>query len=131
MRFLLREWRSGELRLLVAAVLLAVGTVTGISLFVDRLSAALLSESSTYLAADRVVASSRAIPDEFEAAAKERGLATARTMTFPSMVFAGERNQLVSVKAVSRRLSVARHLEARAGALRSGHRGDRRDSGVG
>jgi len=101
MRFLLREWRSGELRLLVAAVLLAVGTVTGISLFVDRLSAALLSESSTYLAADRVVASSRVIPDAFEAAAKARGLATARTMTFPSMVFSGERNQLVSVKAVS------------------------------
>ena len=100
-RFLLREWRAGELRLLVAAVLLAVGTVTGISLFVDRLSGALLSESATYLAADRVIASSRAIPDEFETAAHQHGLATARTMTFPSMVFAGERNQLVSVKAVS------------------------------
>jgi putative ABC transport system permease protein len=58
-----------------------------------------LSESSTYLAADRVVASSRPIPDEFEAAAKAARPATARTMTFPSMVFAGERNQLVSVKA--------------------------------
>ncbi|HET6472409.1 MAG TPA: FtsX-like permease family protein [Pseudomonadales bacterium] len=99
-RFLMREWRAGELRLLAVAVLLAVGTVTGISLFVDRLGRALLSESSTYLAADRVVASSRPIPEDFDAAARRLGLATTRTMTFPSMVFAGERNQLVSVKAV-------------------------------
>jgi putative ABC transport system permease protein len=80
---------------------LAVGTVTGISLFVDRLSHALLSESATYLAADRVIASSRPIPDEFETAAQRLGLTTVRTLVFPSMVFAGERNQLVSVKAVS------------------------------
>ena len=101
LRFLLREWRAGELRLLVAAVVLAVGTVTGISLFVDRLSNALLSESATYLAADRVITSSQPIPDEFQVAARRLGLATARTLTFPSMVFAGDRNQLVSVKAVS------------------------------
>ncbi len=69
LRFLLREWRAGELRLLVSAVVLAVGTVTGISLFVDRLSNALLSESATYLAADRVIASSRPVPEEFRAAA--------------------------------------------------------------
>ena len=97
----MRDWRAGELRLLVAAVLLAVGTVTGISLFVDRLSGALQAESATYLAADRVISSSHAIPDEFEAAAKRLGLETARTLTFQSMVFAGDRNQLVAVKAVS------------------------------
>jgi putative ABC transport system permease protein len=100
LRFLMREWRSGELGLLVSAVVLAVGTVTGISLFVDRLSHALLSESATYLAADRVIASSRPIPDEFVTAAQRLGLTTVRTLVFPSMVFAGERNQLVSVKAV-------------------------------
>ena len=100
LRFLLRDWRAGELQLLVAAVLLAVGTVTGISLFVDRLSAALQSESSTYLAADRVIASSHAIPEQFETAAAHLGLETARTMTFQSMVFAGDRSQLVAVKAV-------------------------------
>src|SRR5512144_2846645 len=89
LRFLMREWRSGELGLLVSAVVLAVGTVTGISLFVDRLSNALLSESATYLAADRVIASSQPIPDEFVTAAQRLGLATVRTLVFPSMVFAG------------------------------------------
>ncbi len=103
LRFLLREWRAGELRLLVGAVVLGVGTVTGISLFVDRLARALTSESATYLAADRVIASSRPIPETFETAARQLGLATARTLTFTSMIYVGDRNQLVSVKAVGDR----------------------------
>jgi putative ABC transport system permease protein len=101
LKFALRDWRSGELHLLVSAILLAVGTVSGISLFVDRLSGALLSESATYLAADRVIASTQPTPDAFADTAARLGLSTAHTMTFPSMVFALDRNQLVSVKAVS------------------------------
>ena len=103
LRLLARDWRAGELRLLVTAVLVAVATVTAISLFVDRLQAALVSESSTFLAADRVISSSRAIPDEFRDAAEQRGLETAETLMFPSMVFSAQRNQLVSGKAVSER----------------------------
>ena len=97
-----RDWRSGELGLLLAALLVAVGTVTAISLFVDRLHQALLLESASFLAADRYIGSSRPIPDEFRQSAQERGLDVADVMAFPSMVFGGgERNQLVSVKAVS------------------------------
>ena len=97
-----RDWRSGELGLLLVALLLAVGTVTAISLFVDRLHQALLLESSSFLAADRYIGSSRPIPDEFRRSAEARGLDIAEAMVFPSMVFgSGERNQLVSVKAVS------------------------------
>ena len=114
LRFLLRDWRAGELRLLVAAVLLAVGTVTGISLFVDRLSGALLSESATYLAADRVIASSHRDSGRVRnGGACALGLETARTMTFQSMVFAGERNQLVVGQGRERWLSVARRFAAR------------------
>jgi putative ABC transport system permease protein len=100
-RLLGRDWRAGELRLLLSAVLVAVATVTAISLFVDRLQRALVSESSTFLAADRVISSSRPIPDPMREAAERRGLRTADTLTFPSMVFSADRNQLVSVKAVS------------------------------
>ena len=92
---------------------------------------ALLSESATYLAADRVIASSHAIPDEFETAAQQLGLATARTMTFPSMVFAGERNQLVSVKAVSDGYPLRGVLAARGSAVRSGAAVVRRTAGGG
>jgi putative ABC transport system permease protein len=101
LRLLGRDWRAGELRLLIVAILVAVGTVTAISLFVDRLQRALLSESSNFLAADRIITSSRAIPEAFVAAAQALGIQTTQTLTFPSMVFAGDESQLVSVKAVA------------------------------
>ena len=96
-----RDWRSGELGLLLVALLVAVGTVTAISLFVDRLHRALYLESANFLAADRYIRSTRPIPDAFRQAARARGLDIAEAMTFPSMVFgSGERNRLASVKAV-------------------------------
>ena len=84
----------------IVALLIVVGTVTSISLFVDRLQSALLEESSNFLAADRQISSGKAIPEEFVLQAQQRGLSTAQTLVFPSMVFAGDLNQLVSVKAV-------------------------------
>ncbi len=96
-----RDWRGGELGLLVIALMVAVGTVTAVSLFVDRLHQALLKESATFLAADRYIGSSAEIPDEFRQAARDLGLDTADTLSFPSMVFTDdEKNSLVSVKAV-------------------------------
>ena len=67
LRFAARDWRSGELRLLLAALLLAVGAVSAISLFVDRLQRALVAESTSFLAADRVIDSSQPIPEPFRA----------------------------------------------------------------
>ncbi len=102
LRFAARDWRAGELRLLLAALLLAVGAVSAISLFVDRLQRALVAESTSFLAADRVIDSSRPIPEGFRAKAAAAGLVTADVLTFPSMVGAGERrSRLASVKAVS------------------------------
>jgi len=102
LRLAWRDWRGGELGLLIIALMVAVGTVTAVSLFVDRLQQALLSESSTFLAADRYIGGSQEIPVEFRAAASERDIEMADTMSFPSMVFASDdRSQLVSVKAVS------------------------------
>jgi putative ABC transport system permease protein len=101
LRLLVRDWRGGELGLLIVALLLAVTTVTSISIFVERLRIALISESSAFLAADRIISSMLEIPGEWESAAQGLGLNTARTLSFASMVFARERNQLVSVKAVS------------------------------
>lgn len=102
LRLAWRDWRGGELGLLVIALMVAVGTVTAVSLFVDRLQQALLKESATFLAADRYIGSSQEIPEAFREAARDLGLETADTLAFPSMVFtADDRNELVSVKAVS------------------------------
>ncbi|MCR9276766.1 MAG: FtsX-like permease family protein [Pseudomonadaceae bacterium] len=101
LRMAWRDWRAGELKLILAALLVAVGTVTAIASFVDRLQQALLSESSTFLAADRVIRGSDPIPDEFVRQAHEAGLETAGVIAFASMVFApNDDSALVSVKAV-------------------------------
>lgn len=101
-RMLARDWRGGELGVLIMALVLAVGVVSGISAFTTRLQSALEQESHRFLAADTVVRSSRDIPVPWLQQARASGLATARTLTFPSMVYAGEENMyLASVKAVS------------------------------
>jgi putative ABC transport system permease protein len=100
-RLVARDWRAGELRLLLAAVVVAVGTVATVSLFVDRLHSALVLESSALLAADRVISGTRPIPDAFEDAAAAAGLRRANVMSFQTMVYTGQRSQLVSVRAVS------------------------------
>ena len=103
LRLALRDWRAGELRLLLAALLLAVGAVTAVSLFVDRLQRALVAESATLLGADRVIDATRALPQRFRDLAAARGLALADVIRFPSMASsdATGRSQLASVKAVT------------------------------
>ena len=99
---LARDWRGGELGVLVMALVLAVGTVAGISAFTTRLQSALEQESHRFLAADVVVRSSRDLPASWLSEARDRGLKSAQTLTFPSMVYAGdEAMYLASVKAVS------------------------------
>ena len=101
-KMLARDWRGGELGVLIAALILAVGVVSGISAFATRLQSALELESHRFLAADRVVRSGTAIDPENWQMADQLGLAQARTLQFPTMLSAGgEAMALVSVKAVS------------------------------
>ncbi|WP_246139721.1 ABC transporter permease [Parahaliea aestuarii] len=101
-RMLARDWRGGELGILVAALVLAVAVVTGISAFTTRLQSALEQESHRFLAADAVLSSTRQAPGEFVEEAGRRDLRTATTLSFPSMIFAGEEAMiLASVKAAS------------------------------
>ena len=103
LRLALRDWRAGELRLLLAALLLAVGAVTAVSLFVDRLQRALVAESASLLGADRVIDASRPVPQRFRDLAAARGLAVADIIRFPSMASADAtgRSRLASVKAAT------------------------------
>ncbi|MEM8563506.1 MAG: FtsX-like permease family protein [Pseudomonadota bacterium] len=101
-KMLARDWRGGELGVLLLALILAVGVVSGISAFATRLQSALVQESHRFLAADLVARSSRSMPQVWLEEADQRVIDRATTLTFPSMVFAGDEGmQLVSVKAVS------------------------------
>ena len=102
LRMLLRDWRGGELGVLLAALIVAVAIVSGISAFTTRLQNSLEQESHRFLAADRVVSGSRQQSRDWIVQAEGLGLRTATTLTFPSMVYAGEEElYLASVKAAS------------------------------
>ena len=104
-RQLLRDFRAGELRLLVVAVTLAVAALTAVGFFADRINGGLARDARQMLGGDAIVSSDQPAPASFAAKAKSLGLATATTANFPSMGRAGDAQggatRLVSVKAVS------------------------------
>ena len=101
-KMLARDWRGGELGVLVMALVLAVGIVSGISAFTTRLQSALVQESNRFLAADTVVTSGFDLPEAWLQEAASRDLTTAQTLLFPSMVYTdADAMSLASVKAVS------------------------------
>jgi putative ABC transport system permease protein len=85
-RLLMRDWRAGELRVLIVALLLAVGSVGTVGFFADRVKGALVTQANLLLGADLLVSGDRPLPDAFETAARTRGLRTTPAVRFNSMV---------------------------------------------
>jgi len=100
-RLLWRNWRSGEVRILASALMLAVAVVTAISVFTDRLEIALVKESASFLGADQVLESSQSISAQWFVEAEQFGIEQARAVEFISMVFSSDTMNLASVKAVT------------------------------
>ncbi|MCY7305897.1 MAG: ABC transporter permease, partial [Rhodoferax sp.] len=104
LRSLWRDLRSGELRLLIVAVTLAVAALTAVGFFADRLKGGLQRDARQLLGGDAVVASDRATPQQFADKAAELGLQLATTVGFPTMGRATEErggvSKLVALKAV-------------------------------
>ena len=101
LKILLRELRNGDVLTLALALVLSVATVTGISLFIDRLQSSFELQSATLLAADRVVRSPKPLPEEWQLEAKEAGLSVANRAWFSTMVFTDDGLQLSQVSAVT------------------------------
>ena len=100
-RLLQRDGRAGELTLLMAAIVIAVSSLTTVGFFTDRVQLALTQQSNQLLGADLTIVSDRPFDGIFESEARDRGLAITRTLRFPSMVIHGEDSQLADVKAVA------------------------------
>ncbi|TNE82776.1 MAG: FtsX-like permease family protein [Gammaproteobacteria bacterium] len=98
-----RDWRERDVRVVLAALIIAVATVATIALFAGQLQRTLVSSASSFLAADRQLEAEngREIPSGWLTEARSRGLETGRMVEFSTMVFGAENFQLVSVKAVS------------------------------
>ncbi|HTB65857.1 MAG TPA: FtsX-like permease family protein [Steroidobacteraceae bacterium] len=101
LRTLLREWRSGELGVLLLALTTAVAALTGVGFLVGRIDTAVREQATQVLAADLRISSTQPLPDTLFAGAARRGVHAARIETLLSVVFRGDDSQLANVEAVS------------------------------
>jgi putative ABC transport system permease protein len=100
LRNLLRDLKSGELAVLMLALLVAVASLTAVGFFTSRIGRAVERQAGEVLAADLRLESARPIATGYEDEARRRGLAVARLESMPSVVFFGEESSLVALRAV-------------------------------
>ena len=86
LRLLRRDWRAGELRVLAAALVLAVASIGTVGFFADRVKGALTRQANLLLGADVMISGDRPLPASFAADARARGLVTTPVIRFNSMV---------------------------------------------
>ena len=96
-----RELRSGEVLVLLAAVILAVAALTAVGFLTDRIGKAVARQANEVLAADLRLRSQEPIPDSWREMAADHELRTADTVSFPTVVFAGDESALTSLLAVT------------------------------
>ena len=101
LRMLTREWRSGELGVLLLALTVAVAALTGVGFLVSRISAAVALQASEVLAADLRLGSPQPLAQDYFAEAGRRGLRSAQATRLLSVVFNGDASQLTNIAAVS------------------------------
>jgi len=103
-RSLWRDLRSGELRLLIVAVTLAVAALTAVGFFADRLKGGLQRDARQLLGGDAVISSDNPTPAAFAEKARTLGLEVVQTLGFPTMGRASDAKgggaKLVALKVV-------------------------------
>ena len=101
LRLLWRDSRSGELTILILALIIAVTSSTAIALFSDRLQRTMTNQTAEFLAADLVIESPAPVPAEWLARAMQLKLTQARTAEFSSVLIEHDELLLAGIKAVS------------------------------
>lgn len=101
MRLLRHELRRGELTIILLAIVLAVSAVFALSGFSNKIKQALVAESSSFIAADRVIDTGRQLAPVMLQKAQDFNLQQAQQVHMMSMVFAGDNMLLSSLTAVS------------------------------
>ena len=109
-RFLLRDWRSGELWLLMLSLLMAVSVSTSIAIFSERLQLSLGRQVAEVMGADLVISSPRRLSEELNRTIEGQSVEQATVLEFPSVVMAGDQMQLVSAKAVTSNYPLRGHM---------------------
>lgn len=94
------NWKAGDLRVLLMALVLAVAAITAVGAFSQRISSHLTSQGGLLLGGDLVVSSDQVLPEAQVRYAQSLGLKHTQTAEFPSMVVQGELSQLAEIKAL-------------------------------
>ncbi|MGD2168132.1 MAG: ABC transporter permease, partial [Gammaproteobacteria bacterium] len=97
-RLLARDWRSGEVLVLLASLVVAVAAMTAVAFFTDRVRQAVAQEAGEVLAADLRVESVRPLDLEYLELADSFGMETAEVVHFRSVVVAGDVTALADVR---------------------------------
>ena len=108
-----RDWRERDVRVVLAALMIAVATVATIALFASQLQRTLVTSASSFLAADRQLEAEngRPIPERWLDEARNRQLETGEMVEFSTMVFGADNFQLVAIKAVSNEYPLRGQIE--------------------
>ncbi|HEY9028180.1 MAG TPA: FtsX-like permease family protein, partial [Burkholderiaceae bacterium] len=115
-----RDFIAGELKLLLWAVVLAVGALTAVGFFADRMRAGLVRDAAQLLGGDAVVLGDKPLAPAFTQEALRRGFVVGQAATFPSMARAGAARggaaKLSVVKAVDAAYPLRGRIDVRFGA---------------
>ena len=99
-----REWKAGELTILLVALLIAISSHTAIGFFTDRIEKAMTYKAGDMVGGDLVIHSSRPLKasgsESWQSRANAAQLRHTTVHFFSSVVLHGEEMLLVSVKAV-------------------------------
>lgn len=101
LRNLWRDFKSGELTVLLLALSVAVLSLTAVGFFTSRISQGVRAQAAEVLAADLRLESPNPIPGKYLEEARGDGLRTAEIIEFPTAIFSGDVSQLAALNAVT------------------------------
>ena len=101
LRNLWRDLKSGELSVLLLALMVAVLSLTAVGFFTNRISQAVRAQATEVLAADLRIESPRPLPEAYFKTANAGALQTATMAQLATAIFYGDASQLTSLVAVS------------------------------
>lgn len=114
-RMLRRDWRAGELNVLVLALIIAISGLTTVAFFADRVESALARESNQLLGADLLVISNQPLPEHYADKASQLELVVSSVTKFPSMISNSDSSLLAEIKAVTEGYPLRGHVYLMSG----------------
>ena len=99
-KMLVKDWKMGELKVLIASVLVAVASITTIGVFVERVQYSIERQASSILGADRKVSSRVGLDASWKKEAERLQLEVSEGVALVTMMASEDQFQLVYLQAI-------------------------------